>query len=91
MASNKSFNIYIEPSMIGCKLSLNISKSKTYVSWSVEDSFNGLSNQVSVNEDIYGFYELGSIVDLYLYDNKGKETVIKNVTLLQKKEVSLDV
>lgn len=87
----KSHKIYIEPSIIGCKLSLDVSKSKTVSNWAVEDAFNGKSHVVPITESIYGFYEKDGIVDLYLYDTKNKETIIKNVTLLEREEVTLNV
>ena len=87
----KTYKIFIEPSIIGCKLSINVSKSKSYSSWAVCDSFNGKSHVVPITEDIFGFYEAGSTVDLYIYDSKNKETIIKNVSLLEREEVTLNV
>jgi len=90
--SAKTYKIFIEPSIIGCKLTLSVSKSRTACpGWAVHDSFNGKSHVVPLSEPIFGFYEAGATVDLYIYDSKNKETIIKNVTLLEREEVTLDV
>lgn len=87
-----NFNVYIESSIVGSKLSISVKKKKAFSRWSVEDKFNGLTRDVAINESIYGFYRSGDVVDLHVYDKDNVKTTIKNVTIIEKKkEVTLNV
>jgi hypothetical protein len=92
MTTNESFVIYVEPTIVGCKLSLSVLENKTYSSWAVKDAFNGLTREVSIDESIEGFFTANSMVDLYIFDNNHKNSIIKNVKILEKNdEVSENV
>lgn len=88
---NENFLIYVENSLVGCKLSLKVLENKTYSSWAVKDAFNGLTREVNIDKTVDGFFRVNSIVDLYVFDNNHKCSVIKNVKISEKNEVSLDV
>jgi hypothetical protein len=95
MTINSDYVIYIENTIIGNYLYLEINNKKVFSTWAVKDNFNGLSRESSINEPISGFYKAENMVDLYIYDSKHKETIIKNVKIIKKaneeEEVTLDV
>lgn len=80
------FVIYVEPSKIGCQLSLEVKKGKVVSRWAVEDTFNGLTRDVPITDNINGFYKAGTFVTLHIYDNNNKLTSIKNVLIEEKRE-----
>jgi len=82
------FVIYVEPTKIGCELSLEIKKGKLVSRWAVEDLFNGLTRDVPINCTIKGFYKEGTFVTLHIYDTNNKLTIIKNVLIEKRKEVN---
>lgn len=88
---SNNFVIYIENATIGCKLTLEVNRKKTFTSWAVKDFFNGLTRESDIKEPINGFFKAGGIVDLYVYDSKHKENIIKNVKIIERNEVVLDV
>jgi hypothetical protein len=90
-ALNDKFVISIEPSIVGCKLSLTILENKTYSSWAVKDAFNGLTREVPVGSQVEGFFKENSVVDLYIFDNTHQCNIIKNIKIIKKTEVTLDV
>lgn len=99
VTNNENFEIYIENSAIGTKLSLarltTRQASKGYNKWAVEDVFNGPSIPANIHENsksgnysdyIYGFYKEGMIVTLKLYSGRKNNVVktIENVKILSK-------
>lgn len=96
----KNYEIYIENSTIGTKLSLGKQDilGRNLSRWAVEEDFNGPSVPAKIYETesfdgrisdyIYGFYKEDMIVTLTLFskNNRVAET-IENVKIL-KKEVS---
>ena len=75
------FNVYVKNSMFGTELSIKNNRNKKFKKWAISNKVNGKSKPVEINETIFGIYQIGEKIDLFVYDNKNKETLINNVII----------
>ena len=81
MIKKPDFNIYLKRLPFGSSLRIQNNRRKKFYYWSVYDEFNGESSIKNIDEQVIGFYVVGSKVTLSVYDKKKQKTIINNVII----------
>lgn len=79
----EKLHLVLEDMIFGNRVTLKSNvKLNDYSTWYIQDTFNGETDKMRLEEPIYGFFHPMSKVDVILVKPDGKENIFKNVSIV---------